>query len=363
MSSTNDNEKTRIVNEGNTSNNSDNDKTQITNDKPTTPLDKGITSAKKKKSEGISKGSFAAGVGAAGVGGVAAGTAFSDEIKDVFSGSEEDLVEAEEVIPEGGMTNAMFDSVPEVEVNPVTMEAEVTNEMHFEFSDSEGFYEVTVNDFDGDGNIDSMSVDAELVDGSQVSFNASGTALDELMQSDGFELADTSDYLEQASAGYFDGFDSESIGANEYHIQSGDTLSEIAEAHGTSVAHIMDMNPSIDDPNIIYAGDDILIPENDVVSSVYEGWRPEWSDGSDNYAEIESESYDYEGDDYTNETENFDTDSYETASVDYESMDWESFEDQPMEDYSTYFNQEDFDSYDSPDAYFASGDLGGFDFY
>ena len=404
----NESEKTRIVNSENTNSHASGGKTKITNDQSNTkkPVES-LKETENKKSQGISKGGFAAGVGAAGVGGVAAGTAFSDDIRGVFGGSDsddnesenpvdsadttdvseadvddvtmasvvnevtdEDLVEAEEITPDDVSMEVAYDeSVIEAEYIEMEADMDVPNEMHIEVSDSDGFYEVTITDFDGDNQIDSMTVEAELVDGSHVSFSASGTVLDALMESDGFELANTSDYLEQAHLDTFDGYGGESIGAGEYHIQSGDTLSEIAEAHGTSVAHIMDLNPSITDPNVIYSGDDILIPENDVVSGPYDGWRPEWSDSyenSDSTANVESESY--ESEDHVN-VEEYEADSHEDGTSDYsepdsefESMNWESFEDQPMEDYSAYFDQEDFASYDAPDAYYYSGDIGGGDF-
>ena len=45
-----------------------------------------------------------------------------------------------------------------------------------------------------------------------------------------------------------------------YQIQSGDTLSAIAAQYGVSVQDIMNANPSITDPNKIYAGNTITIP-------------------------------------------------------------------------------------------------------
>ena len=45
-----------------------------------------------------------------------------------------------------------------------------------------------------------------------------------------------------------------------YTIQSGDTLSAIAAQYGVSVQDIMNANPSITDPNVIYAGNTITIP-------------------------------------------------------------------------------------------------------
>src|ERR1035437_6409962 len=39
-----------------------------------------------------------------------------------------------------------------------------------------------------------------------------------------------------------------------YTIKSGDTLSQIAQAQGTTVAQLMSLNPNITDPNKIQAG-------------------------------------------------------------------------------------------------------------
>ena len=46
-----------------------------------------------------------------------------------------------------------------------------------------------------------------------------------------------------------------------YRIQHGDTLSQIAAAHGTTVDALMRANPQIRDADLIYAGDTLRIPE------------------------------------------------------------------------------------------------------
>ena len=43
-------------------------------------------------------------------------------------------------------------------------------------------------------------------------------------------------------------------------IKSGDTLSKIAKANNTTVDAIMKANPSITDPNKIYAGSTLTVP-------------------------------------------------------------------------------------------------------
>ena len=45
-----------------------------------------------------------------------------------------------------------------------------------------------------------------------------------------------------------------------YTIKSGDTLSGIALKNGTSVSALMSLNPSIKDPNKIYAGNSLNLP-------------------------------------------------------------------------------------------------------
>ena len=45
-----------------------------------------------------------------------------------------------------------------------------------------------------------------------------------------------------------------------YQIQKGDTLTKIAQQYGVSIQDIMNANPSITDPNKIYAGNNLVIP-------------------------------------------------------------------------------------------------------
>eukprot|EP01006_Ploeotia_vitrea_P015727 TRINITY_DN45958_c0_g1_i1.p1 TRINITY_DN45958_c0_g1~~TRINITY_DN45958_c0_g1_i1.p1 ORF type:complete len:191 (+),score=17.47 TRINITY_DN45958_c0_g1_i1:45-575(+) len=52
-----------------------------------------------------------------------------------------------------------------------------------------------------------------------------------------------------------------------YCIQDGDTLSELAEAWGVTVDDILEMNPQIEDPDQIFAGDELYIPAG---ANVYE---------------------------------------------------------------------------------------------
>jgi LysM repeat protein len=53
-----------------------------------------------------------------------------------------------------------------------------------------------------------------------------------------------------------------------YTVQPGDTLSVLAQTYNTSVAAILALNPQITDPNLIYSGQVILIPENSSATAV-----------------------------------------------------------------------------------------------
>jgi hypothetical protein len=48
--------------------------------------------------------------------------------------------------------------------------------------------------------------------------------------------------------------------SNSYLIKKGDTLSAIAKTQGTTIAEIMKLNPSITNPNLIYAGKSLTLP-------------------------------------------------------------------------------------------------------
>jgi len=53
-----------------------------------------------------------------------------------------------------------------------------------------------------------------------------------------------------------------------YTVQPGDTLSVLAQTYNTTVAAIQALNPQITDPNFIYSGEVILIPENSAGTAV-----------------------------------------------------------------------------------------------
>ena len=52
----------------------------------------------------------------------------------------------------------------------------------------------------------------------------------------------------------------QSMPTSSYTIKSGDTLSQIAQAQGTTIEEIMKLNPQITNPNLIYAGKTLTLP-------------------------------------------------------------------------------------------------------
>lgn len=44
-----------------------------------------------------------------------------------------------------------------------------------------------------------------------------------------------------------------------YHIKKGDTLTKIAKKKGTTVDNLLELNPEITDPNLIYEGDTLKL--------------------------------------------------------------------------------------------------------
>jgi len=61
----------------------------------------------------------------------------------------------------------------------------------------------------------------------------------------------------------------------QYTIQSGDTLSQIAQREGTTVAELQRINPQITNPNLIYAGAGLTLPGTPVVQEPIVQEQPE----------------------------------------------------------------------------------------
>ena len=341
--------------------------------------------AKSEEKHKISKGTVVAGGVAAGVvgaaAGVAAGVHYSDEIKNAFTQTEtnapESIAQEEQnnaqnpntettstTTTTGTTENVASTSTNHIphendgaqlvsNVNPDNIQdANINNpsSLNIEYHDSSGTYEISCTDVNSDGKIDSMTMNAEMVDGTSVSYTATGETLDQLLMGD-VQPASQNDYVSFNP-------NSDVIDLNceipevtdfpetsSYTIQSGDTLSEIAAQNNTTVEELMAHNPQINDPNMIYTGHQLNIPgqnaeiitpeSNELISEVL----PEYDTNIDDntFDAIE-----------TNET------------TDYAQTDWQSFEDTPVDmsnvddSYLTAMNDTDFDNYGSSDNYYDS---------
>jgi hypothetical protein len=302
-----------------------------------------------------STGAFVATAGvagvAAGIAGVAAGTIFSEDIKNVFSSEAFDAPES----PEDEIQDATSSAVTDNSTNTVETDHAASNasdNIHassFEASsiDAQGnTYTVSLVDENSDGHIDIASGEAHMVDGSTVSFTGSGDTLDSIFQSD-VSIASATDFGSQPQFVHIPTnmddipFASDTM---SYEIQSGDTLSEIAAAHNTSVEHLMDLNPDITDANMIYAGDDLVIQTTDHINNPYEGL--------DNSQNNDSSFI------VSNDSVSIENSSEPTEEGNFEAVDWASFNDEPVmldEQYDNALAQSDFDSFDTPSDYLESG--------
>jgi LysM repeat protein len=336
--------------------------------------------ADNSNTKGIHPGILAAGIGAAAVGGVAAGTAYSDEIKDGLGISDsEDTVHTAQVnqssngIASAAPTEAVDSHTADINNSSNTHAHSLASTDHNPHNDvthhgHDDVYRVAAEDHGYESDVESIRVEAELVDGSHVEYTASGPILDSIMMDNDTQYAQGNDYIQAANNGSLEGNGPSSGEVHDYEIKYGDTLSELAAEHNTSVARIMELNPHLENPNIIMAGEHIVLPENDHISNPYDGWQAEWSQTPQHDVhphaveithgnmeedfnmeeEYNTEEYYQEGDYLEAEEISFDDNG---TSGEFESMDWESFEDQPMDDYSSHLEHTDFNAYDDPNAY------------
>lgn len=329
----NNTEKTDFKSSASSSEKSNTDQKEVSQDSKTIP---------KTDTQKVSAAAFVATAGVAGAAaGVAAGTIFSEDIKNVFSSETFDAPESPE--------DEIQDVTSSVEtVNPTNTTSDNIHASSFEASsiDAQGnTYTVSLVDANSDGHIDLASGEAHMVDGSSVSFTASGDTLNSLLNS-GVSIANASDFGSQPQFVHIPTqiddipFVSDTM---SYEIQSGDTLSEIAAAHHTSIEHLMELNPDISDPNMIYTGNNLTIPTNDNISNPYEGYNSQQNNSSSVIASNESVLSDS-------------TSLSEEGS--FESVDWASFNDAPVtldEQYDNVLAQSDFDSFEAPSNYLESG--------
>lgn len=292
-----------------------------------------IENTKVKKSKGVSPGIFAAGVVGAAAAGVAAGTIYSDEIRGIINSIEinphEVDVSSSQEVPHENFEN--IESINSFNANA---------DLELSANDGDGnVFSVSFIDVDGDGLLDSGTLDIQFVDGSSLTYTEVGDSITESFIN-GSDFASNSDYVSISSG--------EGINNNIYQIQPGDTLSEIAVNNNVSVENIMDLNPQITDPNNILAYDNIDLPVNDNIGNHFEGWADISS--NDNYL-AENNFHD------VNISDNIENDNYQVENNEFGSEDWDSFNDNS--EYRDLLSQTDFDSYESPDSYVDfSTDLG-----
>lgn len=363
-----DNEKTKIQDSPASKPTAANEAKEIVNT-PQTPNDsipnKLAELNSKKTDSKISTGLFAGGIAAAAVGGVAAGTAFSDEIKDAFTpdgfnAPESPEAEAQQVdgSTDQGIENAsnihqtaFHEGGSSTNLPPVS-----DNISSFEISSTDidgNIYSVSLSDFDGNGSIDSQTGNIQLVDGTSVSFTQTGENLSPLF-GEGTEIALPNEYQGQASFASYLPVEGEFSTGNDsyvYQVQAGDTLSEIAEANNTSVEHIMELNPEITDPHTIHTADHLLIPENDNISNPYAGGV-----GLGGNIDTLADSNQPIVSDDSNQTIISDASIAEgTHDASYEQVDWASFSDDAANiensEYEEELSQTDFDSIETPESY------------
>jgi LysM repeat protein len=284
---------------------------------------------------GVSPGAAAVGVAAAAVAGTAMGTVYSEEIKGVFDNEE---IDAPESIASENSTNDQGDSA-EASINSAEtltqnsgneLKKDVASVLEFSTKDDQGnHYNVSLVDLDNDGQIDYQTANIGFVDGSNISYIGSGENMNSMFANN-MNMATNEDHvnLQQVSNQF------ESGATSIYEIQAGDTLSEIALSNDTSVNDIMEVNPNIQDADLIYAGDEIIIPggempentidattlaenyntiEQDVESVVTDYDVINWSSETEVVGQIETSNYEEElantDFDNFNSADNFDFDS------------------------------------------------------
>jgi LysM repeat protein len=328
---------------------------------------------------------------------------FNEHAETVEAGSESESVEspsAEEIpIESNSESSDVIHSHTAAQDASNIVDADViSSELSYSFSSDNGVFEVSWEDINHDGNpdlVDFISMDQA---GNMASFSASGEMLDALATgaNDGvddyesgvtFDNATEDESMSDLSVNETSNGISDFDNFNVYEVQPGDTLSEIAFEHGTSIDHIMAENPQIDDPNLIYTGEEILVPTQDDEASPYAHWEPESAGGfaagedgidpssldvyggandSFGFSDIASdEVYDYsmEGDSY------YEMDSVEAAAgvdgyysetgadsnnyqTEYESTDFETYGEYESSEGENSFEDYNTDSYDSSEAPF-----------
>jgi LysM repeat protein len=304
------------------------------------------------KKSNTSKAAVAAGVVGAGIAGTALGTIYSDEIKDAFpvegfDAPESPEAEAQTTIPENPInqvgTASVVDNTQHA-INGTNPTVDHSSTYELSATDANGnTYSVSFVDNDSDGKIDSQTANIHFVDGSSISYTESGENINPLF-SNNSGIASIEDF-----GGMPDFVQGDNSATHIYEVQAGDTLSQIAADNDTSIANIIELNPEINDPDLIYAHQNIEIPNNDNISNPYEGGV---GLGNDSIEYVE-ESIAYNDDSIGV------VDEASAPDGNYEDIDWNSFEEDPVvadnSDYDSALSQTDFDDYGSTDSYYESG--------
>lgn len=277
----------------------------------------------KNEEKGISKGVFAAGVATAAVAGTALGTAYSDEIKSVFqssdkTGTESETTNSETITGSQGSSESISDSEPKPNLEsdsndiaePVSVSASEIqqtdlgylsdigstpgmNTLNISSVDAEGnIFSVSMIDLEGDGQIDISEADIQLVDGTTISYIEIGEPLDEAFMTDP-ELASYEEFSSLIDPIELPNYILDSYPEDQtfdYTIQDGDTLSEIAAANNTSIERLMELNPEIADPNLIYSGNQLVIPTGDQIDNPYETRNEDSGETEVSGGELEAET-------------------------------------------------------------------------
>ena len=304
------------------------------------------------KQSGTSKAAVAAGVVGASVAGAALGAIYSDEIKDAFpvegfDAPESPEAEAKTATPENPINqvgNASIVDNSHQAINGANAPVDHSSTYEMSATDADGnTYSVSLVDNDSDGKTDSQTANIHFVDGSSISYTETGDNLNPLF-TDNTGIASIEDF-----ASIPDFVQDDNSATHMYEVQAGDTLSQIAAGNDTSIANIIELNPEISDPDVIYAQQNIEIPNNDNISNPYEGGV---GLGNDSVEYVE-ESIAYNDDSIGV------VDEASTPDGNYEDVDWNSFEEDPVvpdnSDYDSALSQTDFDDYGSTDSYYESG--------
>jgi LysM repeat protein len=308
---------------------------------------------------------------ASGVAGVALGATFSENIKEVLGNpfeSEETSPSSEEAPLVEASTTTEGNSVQEVSEEDTvqtvseTIEAEANegNMSSLEISgiDQEGnVYSVSFLDIDGDGESDIQTAEFQTVDGLTITYTEFGNSLDSTFTND-ILLADNTDYVD---CGFCGVQEVSMMDSYLYEIQPGDTLSELAAANNTNVEHLMDLNPQISDADLIYAGNNLIVPNGDSFvnpessqSNTFIAEEFEVVQEGDIYGEEPIETVDEILDDSFFVEDEFYVSEEQTELPNEElgSIDWESFYDNPVDNpYTNELEAMDFEAMETPQSY------------